>query len=282
MAEGSQPEPDVLSAGTVVNYLVEGYFRGASRLTGGRNLSAEELEREVATIGEPLGHVPGWELRQIPVSACTGAHEIAPGDEFDPFEHLEPGVGYDFVIPLWTASGRSGVGVSFHLIPTSNILRSQHPVIVGFIPIDPRSYPGGPSEVPQPRPTVARTSGAWGLPERSPVPVRWRPLLHEVVHRLVMGDYDGLAAEGLVAGSDLPESPSIGHWIEEYPGTLNDVPAEGWLHSDHWPNDWAPGSWSVVLDLWTVEEGLSDLSLEATVWDDGDTVRVRIDNVHVM
>lgn len=45
----------------------------------------------------------------------------------------------------------------------------------------------------------------------------------------------------------------------------------------------SPRAWSVRYDLWTKEEGRSDLSLEATLIDNGDNfLTVEIDNIHVL
>lgn len=44
-----------------------------------------------------------------------------------------------------------------------------------------------------------------------------------------------------------------------------------------------PKEWSVRVDLWSVEEGRSDLSLECTLVDQaGDLLRVEVDNLHVL
>lgn len=44
-----------------------------------------------------------------------------------------------------------------------------------------------------------------------------------------------------------------------------------------------PKAWSVRIDLWTVEEGLSDLSLECTLIDrPGDLLIVEVDGLHVL
>jgi hypothetical protein len=103
-----------------------------------------------------------------------------------------------------------------------------------------------------------------------------------IVHRLVIGDYAGLAADGLISGVESATDTSVGQWIEEYPASLVDLPPEAWSLSEH--GEWAntPGSWWVIVPLWTAEEGRSDLSLEATVWDDGTSMTAKIDMVHVM
>jgi hypothetical protein len=44
-----------------------------------------------------------------------------------------------------------------------------------------------------------------------------------------------------------------------------------------------PTRWSVYVDLWTSEEGRSDLSLELTLTDSGrNTYDIQIDNIHVL
>ena len=44
-----------------------------------------------------------------------------------------------------------------------------------------------------------------------------------------------------------------------------------------------PKRWSVRFDLWTVEEGRSDLSIELTLIDNGsDELTVEVDNLHVL
>jgi hypothetical protein len=44
-----------------------------------------------------------------------------------------------------------------------------------------------------------------------------------------------------------------------------------------------PRAWSVRVDLWTEEEGRSDLSLECTLIDrPGDLMAVEVDNLHVL
>ncbi|MDQ2745658.1 MAG: hypothetical protein M3T96_00140 [Acidobacteriota bacterium] len=43
-----------------------------------------------------------------------------------------------------------------------------------------------------------------------------------------------------------------------------------------------PSEWSVVMNLWTIEEGQSDLSIELTIIDNGENIfRVEFDNIHV-
>lgn len=43
----------------------------------------------------------------------------------------------------------------------------------------------------------------------------------------------------------------------------------------------SPRSWSVVVPLWTAEEGRSDLSIELTIIEDSGSPRVELDNIRV-
>jgi hypothetical protein len=116
-----------------------------------------------------------------------------------------------------------------------------------------------------------------------------RPALSEVVDRLVAGDYEGLRRDGI----DPNEARDLGLWIREYgrapvsgePGraTLVPLPEAAW--------DWAevvfedsgpPRVWGVVVDLWTLEEGHSDLSMEAEVTETSDGPRVVVSDIHVL
>jgi hypothetical protein len=69
-------------------------------------------------------------------------------------------------------------------------------------------------------------------------------------------------------GTSDPTDDSIGTWIEDYPATLISLPDEAWAHAERGRCVDDPNSWWVVIDLWTAEEGHSDLTMEATVRDD--------------
>jgi hypothetical protein len=57
---------------------------------------------------------------------------------------------------------------------------------------------------------------------------------------------------------------------------------EAWASADAWPITGRSGEWAVVLPLWTYEEGMSDLSMEATVPESPDGISVVIDDIHVL
>lgn len=123
----------------------------------------------------------------------------------------------------------------------------------------------------------------------TPVPLSLRPALSAVVDRLVVADYEGLKRDRI----DPFEDRDLGLWVREYgrvpgsdaPGraTLVPLPGEAW--------DWAqvvfehpgpPRAWGVVVDLWTLEEGHSDLSMEAEVTETADGLSVVVSDIHVL
>jgi len=103
-----------------------------------------------------------------------------------------------------------------------------------------------------------------------------------VIHRLVDRDYDGLSRDGLFEPGYEARPQTVARWIEDYPTTLVDLPDEGWATSIWGRVIVEDNTWWVVVDLWTAEEGRSDLSLEGYVIDDGEAIRVLVSNVHVM
>ena len=252
----------LIAVGTVVGLLVSGGYVALERMTRGRHLTAAELEQAVASVGRPLSRPPP---------------EVLQGLEPVPVPGTPPD-SYDVVVPLWTEAGPAGVGVEIRLVPTPWTTFDAEILGLQAVDVDAQAAPGASQPATRPE----RPSTPAGPPAGDPVRERWRPVLTEIVHRLVVGDYDGLARDGIVAGTDDPRDAGIGLWIEEYPATLVDLPPGAWAYSDHGPIEGAAGAWWVIVDLWTAEEGRSDLSMEATVWDDGRTITVKVHAVHVM
>ena len=113
------------------------------------------------------------------------------------------------------------------------------------------------------------------------VPVGFRPALSEVVERLAALDYQGLKRDGIDPSAD----SDLSLWIRNYGeagATIVPLPDEAWVEAAAGPVDGRPGHWWVVLPLWTREEGMSDLSLEATVTESPGGVVVAIDDIRVL
>ncbi len=118
--------------------------------------------------------------------------------------------------------------------------------------------------------------------------------MRRLVGMLVAGDYVGLEAVSRgrrLTGEQLRES-----W-EEYGGDLRlpgvtakelRMPPESVFETFDEDNLWvieraSPRSWAVLVDLWTVEEGRSDLTLEVVLTETGgEQYDIEIVNLHVM
>jgi hypothetical protein len=112
-----------------------------------------------------------------------------------------------------------------------------------------------------------------------PVPPRFRPVIASVVSRLASGDFDGIRRDGFLR-YDVPDN-DFAMYVREYPATLVPLPDQAWEHADVVPLDDGSG-WAVTVDLWSREEGRSDLSLEGTLHDTERGPRLLIDNIHVL
>ena len=101
--------------------------------------------------------------------------------------------------------------------------------------------------------------------EQQPIPTAWRQVFREVVSAFVNHDYrleSGVPGVGPVS---LDAATRIQNFIDEYGATLVPLPEETWNSSIcMWYGDF----WDVLVDLWTKEEGQSDLVLSARVRED--------------
>ena len=112
-----------------------------------------------------------------------------------------------------------------------------------------------------------------------PVPHAWRATLEGVVSSMVRRDF--------VLASNLPavESPSpretrdLLHAVEDY-GEVTLVP----LPEDAWDTSvcsWRGDHWECLVDLWTEEEGRSDLVMSVNVIERDGTFRYSVNLVYV-
>ena len=116
------------------------------------------------------------------------------------------------------------------------------------------------------------------LNAQQPIAGAWRGPLRGVVERLACGDH-GLSV-GVVGVS--PVAPKTAEQIREYvaayPATLISLPDDTWETS---VAQWYGTHWELLVDLWTAEEGRSDLVLFCTVHEADDGYRITVESVHV-
>ena len=111
-----------------------------------------------------------------------------------------------------------------------------------------------------------------------PVPTAWRPTIEQLVQRLVAGDY-ALAED--VEGVEQPSSTTseqIRAYLKDYGATLVPLEPATWESS---VVRWMDPHWKVLIDLWTAEEGCSDLVLHLTATERGAQVRFETYMVYV-
>jgi hypothetical protein len=111
-----------------------------------------------------------------------------------------------------------------------------------------------------------------------PVAGSWRPSLRKVVQAFVRGDY-GLSAS-VLGVEDVSEETreQIREYIADYGATLVELPEKAWKTS---VAQWMGTHWDVLVDLWTAEEGRSDLVLSCKVYESDQGYRIALYMVYV-
>lgn len=111
-----------------------------------------------------------------------------------------------------------------------------------------------------------------------PVAATWRPVICEIVRAFSRGDY--LLSQPVADVDAISEATAehIRASVADYGATLVELPDETWETSRA---QWMVGHWEVIVDLWTKEEGQSDLVLSLTVTEAGAGHRFRVHLVYV-
>jgi hypothetical protein len=95
-----------------------------------------------------------------------------------------------------------------------------------------------------------------------PIPSAWRPILKSIVDAFARGDYalkDGLSG---VAPISEETAQQMRESIQDYGAKLIELPPQSW---DTSVCIWMGNRWDALIDLWTEDEGRSDLVLEVDV-----------------
>ncbi|WP_194903818.1 DUF7668 domain-containing protein [Catenulispora rubra] len=111
-----------------------------------------------------------------------------------------------------------------------------------------------------------------------PVPERFRPVLEQIAERIAAGDYDCLTRD-FSPYADAPVH-DLGVWARDYPATFVAFPPEAWQYA-HVFHDRERGEWMIDIELWSVEEGRSDMMLETVIREHDGQVQVEIRDLRV-
>lgn len=98
--------------------------------------------------------------------------------------------------------------------------------------------------------------------EQQPIPVAWRQSFREIVAAFIAGDYRLTSGVANVAPIPADKAVHIQRYIKDYGAKLVQLPEETW-HSS--VCILAGNHWDALVDLWTHEEGRSDMVLHARV-----------------
>lgn len=111
-----------------------------------------------------------------------------------------------------------------------------------------------------------------------PIAGAWRPMLREVVRRFVEGDYH--LAQGVlgVEAVSTATAEQVRDYLADYGATLVELPDDTWQTS---VAQWMETHWDILVDLWTAEEGRSDLVLGGKVVETSTGPRLTIHMVYV-
>lgn len=107
-------------------------------------------------------------------------------------------------------------------------------------------------------------------------------LLRQVVEWMVAGDFKAVA---VASGNTRLSAEEMREAIESYGRTLVHLPDSVWEDLDVIRVEVAVDpTWAVCVDLWTLEEGRSDLSLECTITTRGGAggATIEIDDIRVL
>jgi len=111
-----------------------------------------------------------------------------------------------------------------------------------------------------------------------PIPSPWRPVLASIVEAFARHDYR--LATGIPGAAPVSEETAahIREYIKDYGATLVALPQESWNTS---VCIWMGDHWDALIDLWTEQEGASDLVLQVQVAEIGGEYVVTVYMVYV-
>jgi hypothetical protein len=111
-----------------------------------------------------------------------------------------------------------------------------------------------------------------------PIASAWRPVLREIVAAFARGDYPLERGLPGVSPISAEKADQIRNYIASYGETVTNLPEEAWTTSEC---QWMGTHWELLVDLWTVESGESDLVLNVRVFEHDGDFRYEVDSVHV-
>ena len=111
-----------------------------------------------------------------------------------------------------------------------------------------------------------------------PVADTWRPMIQDIVKALAEGDYGLVRGIPSVAPPLATTAAQMRTYVADFGETLAELPDETWNTS---VSQWIGTHWDVLVDLWTLESGRSDLTLSLRVYEAEAGFKIVIDSLHI-
>jgi hypothetical protein len=113
---------------------------------------------------------------------------------------------------------------------------------------------------------------------QAPIPSAWRSTLFAVVEAFKDGDFRLVGGVPGVRPISAENAERIATNIQSYGALLTRLPEDTWQTS---ACQWMRGYWDVLVDLYTIAEGASDLALAVRVYEEGLGYAFEVQSVHV-
>jgi len=110
------------------------------------------------------------------------------------------------------------------------------------------------------------------------IPSAWRGTLCLIANAVARGDYQKLAQSAAIRPIGEALIQEISQNVRDYGVQLTDLPEDTWRTS---ACQWMEIYWDVLVDLFSVEEGASDLALAVRVYEEGAGYSFEVQSVHV-
>lgn len=114
--------------------------------------------------------------------------------------------------------------------------------------------------------------------QQHPIPEVWRNTLTKIANAIGDGDYQLLRGIAFVPSLPPNRAKLIEQNLKDYGASLIYLPEDTWNTS---ACQWMGSYWDVLVDLFTAEEGASDLAISVRVRESGNTYSFDVLSVHV-
>ncbi|CAN7716334.1 hypothetical protein LJR039_006021 [Pseudorhodoferax sp. LjRoot39] len=111
-----------------------------------------------------------------------------------------------------------------------------------------------------------------------PIPTEWRGPFKKMVDLIRVNRFEEFPLIEGVSPVPFEISSAITKNIKNYGVALAELPEESWLTS---ACQWMEGYWDAMIDLFSIEEGASDLVLSVRVYENNKSYSYHLQSVHV-